>query len=636
MTPQQYAVRSVTRTTVNALKQSIIASALVLMAATACIASAADFYSGKTFRITGPWDGNQVTGQRIQLRDLETDSNRGQIIGVIEAVDAEARTLTLGPVSVKWSDKTEFKEITLEDLKVGKLIRASGRNGERGILNASTIESGPKDLWPEKQLQITGTVTDAQPLDGGRTKLKLLSIPVDMPRAGYNRVESLTLRQDARRRDMPFTVDLAGRPLRITGEYDFTLRERGNLRLDDSSNRNLRDDQTHEFDLEFFLPYSNDVYFFLEGKAFYEGDIYRSSGTPTDQYSFQRGQSWIFFDGLMRNHIGLQLGRQNVREVREWWWDIDLDAARLYFDEGPFHAELGAGQELARFSTLQTSVDPLNANVRRVFGNASWLWASRQTLELFALNQRDASGHPALGEIIPRERQDSSDADLTWLGVRALGQRSFDEYGAIKYWADWAWLTGKDRVVSFASNGAASSPSERTVNATGFDVGLSWQAKLPLRPALTLGFARGSGDSNVADGQDGNFRQTTLQKNKGRFFGVNRFRYYGELLRPELANLNVATAAMGISFFNNSSAELVYHRYWQSQAASRLRDVRIDASLNGQSRDVGEELDLVLGFRDLNQLDFAITGSVFRAGDGYGTLARKTAYQLIFDVVFFF
>lgn len=54
-------------------------------------------------------------------------------------------------------------------------------------------------------------------------------------------------------------------------------------------------------------------------------------------------------------------------------------------------------------------------------------------------------------------------------------------------------------------------------------------------------------------------RQTGLQDNNGEFFGVDCFRYYGELLRPELSKLQITTLALGFRMLTNSSIEFVYH-----------------------------------------------------------------------------
>jgi alginate production protein len=159
---------------------------------------------------------------------------------------------------------------------------------------------------------------------------------------------------------------------------------------------------------------------------------------------------------------------------------------------------------------------------------------------------------------------------------------------------------------------------------------------LPWQPAFTLGYAQASGDDSLKDGVDSAFRQTGLHNNKWRFFGVNRFRYYGELFRPELSNLNVVTAAVGFQFLKNSSVELLYHRYRQTKVADSMRDVRIDADLTGESRALGHEFDLVFGFREWAHLDLSVALATFKAGSAYGSFASKRANSLLFELTYNF
>jgi len=140
------------------------------------------------------------------------------------------------------------------------------------------------------------------------------------------------------------------------------------------------------------------------------------------------------------------------------------------------------------------------------------------------------------------------------------------------------------------------------------------------------------GDGDTQDDVDRSFRQTGLQENKWRFSGVNRFRYYGELLSPELANLGIATVALGIPMLKNSSLELVYHRYRQAKAADFLRDARIDDGLTGISRDVGREIDLVLGFRESRRWELELIAGSFEAGDAFGAASGKRAYGASFEL----
>ena len=92
----------------------------------------------------------------------------------------------------------------------------------------------------------------------GEKVLTLLGIPMVSKQAGYNTVESLTRRQDTRRPDQPYRVPVFGRPLTITGEYDGTLRERRNFKLDDADGQEKRTDLDHEFQVATMLLDSRD------------------------------------------------------------------------------------------------------------------------------------------------------------------------------------------------------------------------------------------------------------------------------------------------------------------------------------------------------------------------------------------
>ena len=458
--------------------------------------------------------------------------------------------------------------------------------------------------------------------------------------AGYNTVESLTRRQDTRRPDQPFRIPVFGRPLTITGEYDGTLRERRNFKLDDADGQEKRTDLDHEFQVEFFYPFRERIYFFTEIKAKYESELRHTGSDPSADKSIERGPMWVFMDRLGGTGLGLQLGRQNLRETREWWWDADLDTARLYYDVGPFHSELAVGQELARVSSLQRNIDPEQKRVARLMAMGSWLWASKQAFEVYALRQQDRSRTETEGARLDEIDEDPSDARLTWLGLRALGDRSLGKYGELIYWADVAWVRGRESTLRFETddNGVSTIDKRQDVKVRGtaFDLGVSWRTPLPWRPAFTLGYAQASGDDSLDDGVDSAFRQTGLHNNKWRFFGVNRFRYYGELLRPELSNLTVVTAAVGFQFLKNSSVELLYHSYRQTRAADFMRDVRIDADLTGESRAVGQEFDLVFGFREWARVDLSLALATFKAGSAYGSLAGKRANSLLFELTYNF
>ena len=138
------------------------------------------------------------------------------------------------------------------------------------------------------------------------------------------------------------------------------------------------------------------------------------------------------------------------------------------------------------------------------------------------------------------------------------------------------------------------------------------------KTALTLGFAFGTGDRNPDDGTDGAFRQTGLQDNEWDFGGATDFKYYGEVLDPELSNLAILTAGVGIRPSDKFSLDLVYHHYLQHRASASLRNAGIDAEPSGRSRRLGSAIDLIVGLQEIwDHLDARLAVGYFLPGAAF-------------------
>lgn len=109
--------------------------------------------------------------------------------------------------------------------------------------------------------------------------------------------------------------------------------------------------------------------------------------------------------------------------------------------------------------------------------------------------------------------------------------------------------------------------------ATGSICGVYGKWDHPLKPRLTLACARGSG----------NFRQTDLLSNEGSLGQEIETFYYGEVLRPELANLTVLTMGAGVTFGDKLSADLYWRDYRLGGGGQGLRGsaLRVDPASGG-------------------------------------------------------
>ncbi len=284
----------------------------------------------------------------------------------------------------------------------------------------------------------------------------------------------------------------------------------------------------------------------------------------------------------------LRLGRQRVKNAREWLIDDTLDGIALQGRWRGHRLTLGAWRERA-FTENLLRRDP--AKRRDQF----WFNLSREE------NDLDRAIY-LFGQRYPKREEWA-----LWLGGHLHGERE-----SLDYWLDAAVVTGSRR--------------GKRLEGLGFDAG--GVLRLWKRPRLYLigSIAYGSGNP---DDVDRGFRQTGLQDNSAKLGGVIRMAYYGEVLDPELANLWIVTLGAGVRPVRNTSVNLVYHHYRQVHALDELRDTELlTVKPGGTNRDIGHELDLVFGYRSRHGLRLEFVLGRFSPGRAFtGNAETATLIQ---------
>jgi alginate production protein len=438
----------------------------------------------------------------------------------------------------------------------------------------------------------------------------------------------LGLSGDDSRPEAQLETTLFGKRLIVGGEIGAGARYRSNYELLPN-----RDDDDLTFDPEgkleaIWLP-SDSSAVFVSGKLFAESTLYRQGGSGEFAAGAELNEAWLLKTGLFGTPLALQIGRQQVQDRREWWWDEDLDAVRLHYFGRNFRAFVGIGREFGHKSTLGR-LEPEDRRIVRVFGNARWTWTDRNELEIYALHQNDRSGRFSLGALVDSDQTDESDAKLTWLGFRARGRVKTGFPGKFYYWADIARVRGSEQLTEFsgfdANRDVVTGLARQDVHGWAIDVGASLELPFAFEPYLTLGYARGSGDLAGGDGIDRSFRQTGLQNNNGKFRGLSRFRYYGEVLRPELANIRILTVAFGVPLGKGHWLETVWHDYRQPVAARRIAGSRLDIDPLGTDSRLGQGVDVIYSYRPgASPWEFELTAGGFRAGPAFGPAQGRWA-----------
>lgn len=157
-------------------------------------------------------------------------------------------------------------------------------------------------------------------------------------------------------------------------------------------------------------------------------------------------------------------------------------------------------------------------------------------------------------------------------------------------------------------------------------------SSLPARPQLTVGLATTSTDRNLDGPTDRTFRQTGLHGNWSSLGDSDWLPYYGIALEPDLSNLQIFTAAIGLSVTQESVVVLVYHDYEQVTAADFLYSSSLDISPLGNSTDIGRSIGLIVPFNEWQPWDARLMLGAFDAGRAFGDQRGERSYRLDFHV----
>lgn len=308
-------------------------------------------------------------------------------------------------------------------------------------------------------------------------------------------------------------------------------------------------------------------------------------------------RAYILWGDFLIPSVDLQVGRQRFADSREWLYDENLDAVRVLVHGDLLDLELSVSTNL---------LDPKDSEdeIRNFIVYATYNLARKEKVSFYGIARRDRV---------------ETGRDPTFFGVSWRGRIQNQ-----KHWLEAASVSGQD--------------GSQRLRGYGFDMGWTSRFDSPVEPSFTIGYAFGSGDPDPEDRLDRNFQQTGLQDNQARFNGITKFQYYGELFDPELSNIMIGTAGVGIIPFEKTSLDVIYHYYSQvysyMEGPNVLRDVGVKKKPSGRSRDLGHEVDLVLGTKVIRDVQMALFSAIFIPGKAFPD--SENAYSTEFKLLFFF
>ncbi len=323
------------------------------------------------------------------------------------------------------------------------------------------------------------------------------------------------------------------------------------------------------------------------------GKKYRMSGSgaETKPTQLEITELYLLSEGIDvpgGGEISLQIGRQRFDDERQWLYDEQLDGLRVFYDYARWHSAVSI--------TRERNKEVLRHKNKKETDN--YMISTRYSLD----------NHVLGGYILKREQRKEGDERPLFVGLRAGGKIA-DHW---QYWLELARVEGRD--------------GSRDIRGWGGDVGAIYTFDHAVKPMLILGYAFGTGDTGADNDVNRAFRQTGLQDNEQNFDGTMDFRYHGVLLEPELSNMNVFTVGAGIRPNKRFSSYLLYHTYHQDKARDDLRDTNLDTDPNGTHRDLGSEVDWVMGADLTDSLEMELVLGYFMPGAAFDAPADNALF----------
>lgn len=540
----------------------------------------------------GTWvkiEARSVPGGKFTAHKLQPVSKESsfEVEGKVTQIDGKTSSFRIGPFTITTSSSTKFEApgqqpLTFSSISKGTRVKVKARDHERLSIKARTVRVYGSSS--DNDLEITAPV---EMVDKERGNLTLLSQLIKVStRTRYAAVDGVdTKAPGLRRDDDEQSID----PIRlgrayIGGRVSFESELNQNLDLDDKR-RDPSNWAAPSTELLITMPVGE------SSEAFVRLNSFNRIMTGPDprgrmQTDLSVREAFVYIGNFLHPSMALQIGRQRFRDKREWLYDDQLDAVRLHIGGSKFRVELSAAKGL---------VGPTSSRSDQFhyIANAQYQFKGRRYLSAYVLKRNDVTAR---------------DEDPLWFGLSARGP----VFEGLDYWTELAAMRGRRQNILMRGVGA--------------DAGLSYRFKQAWQPTFAAAYAFGSGDRDLNDGVDGNFRQTSLNDNTSRYNGLKRYRYYGILTEPELSNLKIINVDAGVRPSDSWSLNFSYHSYRQVEASRRLGGFNITARPNGRDPRLGKEFDIVLAIRRIPRTDLNFYTGMFLPGPAFSSRAARSFF----------
>jgi|GEM_PF-491059 alginate production protein len=527
---------------------------------------------------------------------VEAPDDTEEVKGTLASIDLENRLLVVPPFTIRVDDATDIDDedeedsYDFEELQPGWHLEVDLVMQDDGSLLA--VEIAVDKVVNDDKIGIIEIEAFIDEITGSADEGNMVIVVLGQ-RCRVRQDTEFAIRDDARgsqsvyRDSDPedggrgtFRFRPWGTRLIVGGELQLSSELRDQFELDADVDRDI---STVDLQLTLEARWTIDTNLLLYAKGATSRDavIFDQDRDLDGGEDTRLTEAFLLYD-LPDLPFSVQAGRQRFDDAKEWLYDAELDGGRIAWAHEGWQAEYSYSELIAD---------------DRGFEDLSY--------QLFRLRYEYARRSAVAFHIVDVRDDSLADQSPFYFGLTTVGRWKGDEH-YLRYWAQYAFADGVTGV--------------EKLEAHALDVGgaVQWR-RAPYEPYLFAGYAWGSGDDDPDDGINREFRQSGLQDNNDKVFGVASYRYYGEMFRPELSNMEIWTLGVGLRPNDLWSVDLVFHRYAQDVAATTIRESRLRRSPLGLDRDLGTEVDLVIGASGLwGAWGLEIDFGHFMPGDAFG------------------
>lgn len=349
----------------------------------------------------------------------------------------------------------------------------------------------------------------------------------------------------------------------------------------------------------------------LELSANVESTSEPNSATDRDGFA-ELNQLWLqtrieVMPGILR------VGLQELQDERGWWWDSELWAATFTAStNNTWHWTMSAIADKDDINTTSEPKDPERADIYRLLLQAGRASETAPGIYVYGLITADLSETQTASGLVSPDAVDEQDASFAHFGVGIQHRTHLMPLGSFDIRADFAVVTGTETRLDYepANDNQQIVVARETNRFTGwaFDAGFKLPLNLPGRPNLAFGYAFASGTARDQASGSRTFRQTGIHDNN------QNNGLYGTILKPELSNLSIFSAALIFPVADDGALTLSHHSFSRVSRFDSLPENEIDLEINPGGTRLGHETGLYLEYALSEELELEMSLAYFKPG----------------------